>query len=98
MLGENVVHRGLHFVWGKERDGGVRLRVEVDQQRFLFLQGESGGEVDRGGRLSNATFLIGNRENAGHAVFLSSYRTSGQVIALGRAFTLISRLTVASQP
>jgi hypothetical protein len=42
MLGENVVHGGLDVSRVKKRDGGVRLRVEIDEKRLLFLQSDSG--------------------------------------------------------
>jgi len=49
----------------KKRDRRVGLWIEIDQQRSLFLQGESSCEIDRSGCLSNATFLIGDCYDAG---------------------------------
>ena len=48
-----------------ERRRGVALRVEVDDQDVQPLQGQGRGEVDRGGRLADATLLVGHRQDAG---------------------------------
>jgi hypothetical protein len=71
VLGEYVVHRGLDVVGFEEGDGGVRLRVEVNQESFLFLEGQSGGEIDGGGGFADAAFLIGHRDYASQAVPLA---------------------------
>ena len=41
-----------------ERDGGVALGVEVDQQRLRAGGGDAGGQVDRGRRLADAALLV----------------------------------------
>ena len=43
--------------------GGVALRVGVDEQDFFSLGGEHGGEIEGGGRLADATFLVGQGHN-----------------------------------
>jgi hypothetical protein len=40
------------------------LRVEVDQQDGLAGGGQGGGEVDGGGGLADAAFLVGDGEDA----------------------------------
>ena len=60
MLGENVVHRGLNVGGVEKRDGGVGLRVEIDQKRFFFLKSECGSQIDGSSGLSDAALLIGN--------------------------------------
>ena len=45
--------------------GQVALRVHVDEQDLLFRQGEGGREVDGGGGLPDAAFLIGDGQDAG---------------------------------
>src|ERR1700687_2232389 len=39
-------------------DGEMSLRIEVDETNAFSLFGEGAAEIHRGGRLSNATFLI----------------------------------------
>ena len=47
--------------------GRVGLRVGIQQQRALLRGGERRGEVDGGSGLSDATFLIGDSDDAaGH--------------------------------
>jgi len=43
--------------------GGVRLRVEVDEQDLPFGRGERRREVDGGGRLSDSALLIRDCED-----------------------------------
>ena len=53
--------------------GGVRLRVEIDQQRPLARLGEAGREVDGGRRLADAALLVRDRvDGAGHAASLET--------------------------
>ena len=78
---DNVAHRrfgGEHVVDGEaavapidaEAGGGVGLRIEIDDQYLLVDGGERSAEIDRGGGLADAAFLIGDREHAGDLGFL----------------------------
>lgn len=42
---------------------GVALRVQIHQEGRALGKGEAGREVDGGGRLPNAAFLIDDRED-----------------------------------
>ena len=45
---------------------GVALRIEIDQQRARAGLGQPDGQVDGGGRLADAPFLIGDAKDATH--------------------------------
>ena len=45
--------------------GRIALRIHVYQQRFLVSQGESGRQIDRRRRFSDAALLIGNTNDPG---------------------------------
>lgn len=48
--------------------GGIGLRVQVQQEHPSAQGGQTGGEVDGGGRFADAAFLVGNCEDpGGHA-------------------------------
>ena len=47
-----------------EAGRGVALRVEVDDQHALADRGQGGTEVDRGGGLADAAFLVGDRQHS----------------------------------
>src|SRR5580700_522084 len=100
MIGEDIVHRGLHLGGIKESDGRVRLRVEIDEEGFLFLQCESSSEVDGGGSFTDAAFLIGNCDDASQAVPLANPRlaTIGLHMAAPGPSPTMSRLTVLICP
>jgi len=67
-LDQHVVDRGRQGALVHPRPHGrIALRVEVDQQHPLADLGQPGGEVDGGGRLADAAFLVGNAEDLGHA-------------------------------
>src|SRR5205823_3491819 len=46
--------------------GGVALGVEIDEEDPLFLRGERGGEVYRGGRLAHPALLVHDRQHQRH--------------------------------
>jgi hypothetical protein len=46
-----------------ERAGGVGLRIEIDEQSLYAPRGEAGREVDAGGGLADAAFLVGDRDD-----------------------------------
>jgi hypothetical protein len=50
-----------------EPGGRVALGVEIDQQRPQARMGQAGGDVRGGGRLADATLLVGHAENPSHA-------------------------------
>ena len=60
---QDVEHRSRHGSRIDEAHGGVGLRIEVDQQRLETFVGDRGGQVDGGGGLSDATFLISDRND-----------------------------------
>jgi hypothetical protein len=65
-----LVESAASWVFGKaEGAGGVALGVAVDDQGALFGCGERGTEVDGGGGLTDATFLIGDSDYAGQIRF-----------------------------
>src|SRR5262249_26039869 len=45
---------------------GIGLPVQIDEQRASFGRGETRGKVDGGGRLTDATLLIGDCDDVGH--------------------------------
>src|SRR6185295_8043099 len=66
---EDVVDGALQAVDVQEGHGAVRLRVEIDEQGAQTFGGQGRGEIDGGGRLSDATLLVGNREDHRGAVY-----------------------------
>jgi hypothetical protein len=96
MIGEDVVHGGLHVGRIEEGNGCVGLRVKVDEQSFLFLQCESGSEIDGGGSFADAAFLIGNCDDASQTVPLANPRlaTIGLHMAAPGPSPTMSRPTV----
>ncbi len=65
VAGERLVDgaggRGLSLLPDAARQIG--LRVEVDEEDGLICHGERGGQVDGGGGLGDAAFLVGNGDN-----------------------------------
>ena len=65
-LGQHVVDRQLEVLGvDAERERQAGLRVEVDEQHALAELGERGAERGDGGRLRDATLLVGDREDPG---------------------------------
>ena len=60
---EHVVHAASHGLQIHERHAAIGLGIEIDQQRSALSHGQRSGQIDGGGRLADAPFLIGNREN-----------------------------------
>jgi hypothetical protein len=60
---EHVVHAPLGQPDVDERHAAVALGIQVDQQRGLAAERKGGREVDGRRRFTDATFLVGNREN-----------------------------------
>src|SRR5690606_31786112 len=52
------------FLSYAETRRGVALRIEVDDQYALTRCGEPGAEIDRGGRLADATLLVGESDDS----------------------------------
>ena len=61
-----VVGGGVGVAVAAQRDGGVALGVEVDEQGLGARRGDAGGEVDRGGRLADAALLVRDRVDGAH--------------------------------
>src|SRR5439155_15739124 len=84
---EQVVRRravGAH----PEPRRGVRLRVEVDDERALTGLGETGGEVDRSRRLADAALLVRERVDLpGHEATLAGHPDTDRA-PCGQAFAL----------
>jgi hypothetical protein len=66
MVSQHVKHGLLNVLGIKKSDGGIGLRVEVDQERFLVSIGDAGSKINGGGCLSHAALLIGNSQDGGH--------------------------------
>src|SRR5690606_37821194 len=47
-----------------QASGGIPLRIEINNQYTLADRGQRRAEINRGGRLSDPTLLVGKRENA----------------------------------
>ena len=62
---EDVVNR-RHSVGllDSETAGRVSLRIAVDQEDLDFARGERGGEIDGGGCLTHAAFLVGDCDDS----------------------------------
>jgi hypothetical protein len=43
-----------------ESGAGIALRIDVDNQDFFADSRQGGGQIDGGGRLADAAFLVGN--------------------------------------
>src|SRR5688572_5553441 len=74
--------RGLTFEAKTARQIG--LRIHVDEQDALVGEREGGGEVDRGGGLGDAAFLIRDRYDPrfiGHTAKLSTERLEGEPLS-----------------
>jgi hypothetical protein len=80
--GDHRVHQGLrcrhiarqHLVQAgylrareTQPDGGVRLRIDIDEQRPPPGLGDARGDIYRGRRLTNPTLLVGDRIHRAHA-------------------------------
>lgn len=80
MLGEDVVGGQLEIGGSEKGDGGIGLRIKIDEESFFLAKGESGSEVDGSGGLPDATFLVGNRQNAGQpGPSLSLWQPQGHI-------------------
>jgi hypothetical protein len=62
-IDEDVVHAAPHFSHVDERHAAVGLGVEIDEQRLAIAHRQCCREIDRGRRFTDASFLIGYREN-----------------------------------
>jgi hypothetical protein len=64
---ENVVDAGAGGFFDAQAAGGVGLGIEVDQENLLAALGQAGGEIDGGGGLADAAFLVGDGDDGrGH--------------------------------
>ena len=67
-LGQNVEHRFFDQPPVDVRHRAVGLGIEIDQERLHALLGQCGGEVDGGGGLSDAPFLVRDADDHGKTV------------------------------
>src|SRR5207247_7078668 len=66
LVDDDVVHRRLEVARvDTDARGGVALGIEVDAQRAVVELGQAGAEVDGGGGLAHAPFLVGDGEPPG---------------------------------
>src|SRR5207244_10481153 len=63
---EHLVDPGPQVLAQAETDRGVRLRVDVDQERLVARLGDARGDVDRGGRLPDAALLVRDGVDRAH--------------------------------
>ena len=64
---EHVIHALRQAVLVHARSHrGIALRVHIHQQHALSYAGQPCGEIDGRGGFTNAAFLVGNTEDAGH--------------------------------
>ena len=65
---QDIVDAGFKGAFVHTRShGGIALWVQVDQQHALADLSQTRSQVDRGGGLANAAFLVGDTEDFGHA-------------------------------
>ena len=57
-----LVRRSIDRHWIEKRNRAVGLGIEIEEKRFRSAFGKRGSQVDGGGGLSDATFLISNRD------------------------------------
>jgi hypothetical protein len=55
-----VIHAAFRAGFRSNAAGGICLGIEVEKEYFLPASGESGREINRGGGLSDPSFLVGN--------------------------------------
>ena len=59
VLGKHIIGRAGMLAWRHTNmQGGVRLRIEIDQANPPAAAGKRDRQIDRGGCLADATFLI----------------------------------------
>jgi hypothetical protein len=64
ILGQKIVGRDPTILAIDTKPGtGVALRVNIDNQDFLTNCRECGGQIDGGGRLADAAFLVGDGDD-----------------------------------
>ena len=68
VAGQHLVEPGPLVAREPEPDGGVALRVGVDQQRLVAGLGDAGGDVDGRRGLPDAALLVRDRVNGAHCV------------------------------
>ena len=74
-VGGGGLFAGEHLVDGRhvlahahaEARGGIALRVDIDAQHAIAACRDAGGEIDAGGRLAHAAFLVGNGDDFAHS-------------------------------
>ena len=72
VAGQHLVEARALVAGEAEPDGGVALRVGVDQQRLVAGLGDAGGDVDRGGGLPHPALLVRDRVNGAHCALETS--------------------------
>src|SRR5208337_2228011 len=82
-----------HFSHMEKRDGRVRLRVQVNQQRAPAFCRNGGGQIDRRGGLPDPALLVRNGDNGSHRRSASARPAPAQpfLIALSPLFCCFFR-------
>ena len=62
---QREVGAGARRLFQAHAAGRVGLRVEVEQQHAPADRGDTGGQIDRRGRLADAAFLVGDGDDFG---------------------------------
>ena len=65
---EHVVEPDALGAVGADADGGVALRIDVDEQRVEAGLRDARGDVDRGGGLADPALLVGDGVHGAHSV------------------------------
>ncbi len=60
---ERKIHASLGSGFLAESTGGIGLGIEVQEEDFFASIGQCSGKIDRGGGLSNSSFLVGDSDN-----------------------------------
>ena len=68
-LQEDIIHRcrQLEGLRSEQRQAGVRLRVQVDEEHLPLVHGQASRNVERRGGFAHAPFVVHERNDALHA-------------------------------
>src|ERR1043166_7697551 len=62
---KDAIGAGAFGLFQAQAAGGVGLGIQVEKQHAPAQGGGAGGQIDRGGGLSDTAFLVGNRDHFG---------------------------------
>src|SRR5208283_3885235 len=78
-VAQDVEHRGSDLTHIEERNGGIGLGIEVDQQGSPSLMRDCRGQIDGRGRFANAALLVRYRDNGSHLLSASTRTLSARL-------------------